>query len=50
MAETRDISAIIKNMERTLAAETINKIDEQVTLKGWVQTVREHGKITFIDT
>lgn len=49
MAETRDISAIIKNMERTLATETINKIDEQVTLKGWVQTVREHGKITFID-
>lgn len=36
-------------MPRTLAAETIHKIGEEVTLYGWVATVRKHGKIAFID-
>ncbi|MEX1061827.1 MAG: amino acid--tRNA ligase-related protein [Patescibacteria group bacterium] len=36
-------------MERTLAAETLQKIGKKVTLKGWVGTVRDHGKITFLD-
>ena len=36
-------------MERTLMTETIEKISEKVLLKGWVDTVRDHGKITFID-
>lgn len=36
-------------MERTLILETIKKVDEKVILKGWVQTVRDHGKITFLD-
>lgn len=36
-------------MTRTLATETLNKIDEQVTLAGYVDKVRNHGKITFID-
>jgi nondiscriminating aspartyl-tRNA synthetase len=38
-----------KGMQRTLVIETLKKLDEVVTLKGWVSTVRNHGKITFID-
>jgi len=36
-------------MQRTLVSESIKKVGESVTLKGWVSTVRDHGKITFID-
>lgn len=34
---------------RTLNLECNQKIDEEVTVAGWVQTVRSHGKITFLD-
>jgi len=36
-------------MERTLVKDTVNKIDEGIILKGWVSSIRDHGKITFID-
>lgn len=36
-------------MDRTLVKETINKVDQTVKIKGWVDTVRDHGKITFMD-
>lgn len=36
-------------MTRTLIEETPNKIGAEVLLKGWVNTKRDHGKITFID-
>jgi len=36
-------------MERNLIAETVDKVDEEVRLLGWVNTIRDHGKITFID-
>ncbi len=36
-------------MERTLARETLKKIGEKVRLCGWVVSIRDHGKITFID-
>lgn len=36
-------------MERTLAVDTKNKIGETIKLQGWVDTKRDHGKLTFID-
>ena len=36
-------------MERTLVKDTVDKVDEDVLLKGWVDSIRDHGKITFID-
>ena len=36
-------------MKRTLIRETTDKVGEQVLLKGWAKTVRDHGKISFID-
>ncbi|RJR15427.1 aspartate--tRNA ligase [Candidatus Microgenomates bacterium] len=34
---------------RTLAKETSQKIGETITLLGWVNTIRSHGKIVFLD-
>lgn len=36
-------------MERSLIIETNNKVDEEVIIKGWVDSLRDHGKITFLD-
>lgn len=36
-------------MERTLISETKNHIGEKVTVAGWVNVRRVHGKIIFID-
>jgi len=36
-------------MERTLASKTSNKVEEEVKVKGWVDSVRSHGKIVFVD-
>lgn len=36
-------------MKRTLVHETIKKIGEEVRLLVWVQTIRKHGKIAFLD-
>ena len=36
-------------MNRTLVKETPNKIAKTVQLNGWVNTIRDHGKVTFID-
>ncbi len=34
---------------RTLSSETIHKVNQEVTLYGWVNSCRTHGKIAFID-
>lgn len=36
-------------MQRTLIAQLVEKVNENVRLMGWVDTKRDHGKITFID-
>jgi aspartyl-tRNA synthetase len=36
-------------MERTLVKDTIDKVGQEVLLEGWVDTKRDHGKLTFID-
>lgn len=36
-------------MQRTLIKQTPQLVGEKVTIQGWVETKRDHGKITFID-
>lgn len=36
-------------MERTLIIDCNKKISEEVSISGWVQTRRDHGKIVFLD-
>jgi len=35
--------------QRILIKDTLNNIDKEVTLFGWVDSIRDHGKVGFID-
>lgn len=36
-------------MKRTLAADVVNAMDQEVLVKGWVHSRRDHGGLIFID-
>ncbi len=36
-------------MQRSLATQTTEQIDKTVLLKGWVDSIRKHGPVAFID-
>ncbi|MDP2926623.1 MAG: aspartate--tRNA ligase, partial [bacterium] len=36
-------------MDRVLITETPKRVGEKVKIMGWVQTIREHGKLIFLD-
>lgn len=36
-------------MERTLTKDTIKQVGKTVLIKGWINSVRSHGKIVFFD-
>jgi len=36
-------------MKRTLSSQTIKSIEKKVKVSGWIQSVRLHGKIVFVD-
>jgi aspartyl-tRNA synthetase len=36
-------------MDRTLILDAVQKVGKEVKLLGWVNCIRDHGKITFID-
>lgn len=36
-------------MERKLIADTVKSVGEKVKLQGWIDSIRDHGKITFLD-
>lgn len=36
-------------MSRTLALACLSQVDQTVTLMGWVETIRTHGQVNFID-
>lgn len=36
-------------MKRTLAKQTADKVGDEIVLYGFVETIRDHGKISFLD-
>lgn len=38
-----------RSMSRILIKDTVNEVDQHVTVSGWVHARRDHGKLIFID-
>ena len=36
-------------MERTLTTQSLEKVGQKIKLQGWLASIRDHGKISFID-
>lgn len=36
-------------MQRTYTKDITNKVEEEVMLQGWVDTIRDHGQLIFVD-
>ena len=36
-------------MQRTSVSQTIDQVEKNVTLYGWVNSYRDHGKLVFFD-
>ncbi len=43
------IRSTICVMDRTLVNESLKKVEKKIKIEGWVNSIRDHGKITFID-
>lgn len=44
------VSRIMHQIDRRiLASDCLRKVDQEIRIAGWVQTVRAHGKIAFFD-
>lgn len=40
---------VAQSSQRTLVADSVAQVGNTITMMGWVQTKRDHGKLTFID-
>jgi aspartyl-tRNA synthetase len=43
------IALVMTQEKRTLAKDCLDKVGEKVLLFGWLDSIRDHGKITFLD-
>lgn len=39
----------IGNMQRVIISEAVNKINQEILIRGWVRIIRSHGKLAFLD-